>query len=563
MLAACVTAAVTLATALLVWSDPTPQTVLLLVGAVVVGGVPALSGLGVARHDPGSALSFLLVLPGLQASLVALEWVYTAESRGPVFGSAYLLAASQGAWVLIFVVIAVPLLFFPTGHLSRRSKRVLLGLIVSDAVVFIVVAAAAPGPFLPPNEGAPHVFGTLPDVVAGVLAVGSLVLLPASLIAVAVLLFRRHRAGVGAARRQLRWLSLVAMLLPLSLLAGWVSYLVVGSADAVLLTGLVAAYVALPLLMAAAVVRPELFDPTRLLATATGHMVVTAGLLAVFTGVTAITGLFLAQGAPEIALAATAACATGLSRVRSRVQRSVDRWLYPARQVAFAAIADLQRDIVTGTAEPEDLQTRLRRALRDDTLVVTYRDVADEMRGGGRRVGPNGARPTHIWLGTQAIGTLASQGNLSPELLGDIAEHVASRRPPYRSVFTSRQVTSTRTSKRRRTTSPPKRSPMPSSTPAPTTSPWMSTPARDSCASRSQTTAPEGRSPRPGQDWPGSVTASALTADDCSSTAVSAAEPSSRRCCRAPRDRRGLHPLPGGARELAPGRGPRHRGECQ
>lgn len=422
-LAACLTAAATLATALLVWFEPTPANVLLLLGALVVGGVPALSGLWIARHDPRSALAYLLVLPGLLAALVALEGVDTGQSHGPLSRSPYLVAASQGAWVLIFVVIAVPLLFFPTGHLSRRSERVLLGLIVGDAVLFIVVAAAAPGPFLPPDERAPHVFGTLPEVVAGVLALGSLVLLPVTLIVVAALLFRRHRTSVGAARRQFRWLSLVALLVPLSLLAGWVSYVFVGTADAVLLTGLVAAYVALPLLMAAAVVRPELFDPTRLLATATGHMVVTAVLLAVFTGVTAVTGLFLAQGAPEIALAATAACATVLSRVRSRVQRSVDRWLFPARQVAFAAIADLQRDIVTGAAEPEDLQTRLRRALRDETLVVAYRDVADETRGGGD--GPEAVRPTDIRLGTQAIGTLASQGSLSPELLGDIAERVA------------------------------------------------------------------------------------------------------------------------------------------
>lgn len=427
VIAACLTAAVAFTTGVLAWSHPTPQNLLLFLAAVVVGGVPTLSGLWVARHEPGSALAYLLILPGLQAALLTLEGVSTATNSGRVPGGAYLTAASQGAWVLIYVVITVPLLFFPTGHLSSRFERTLLGLIACDAVVFIAVAATAPGPFLPPNELAPHVFGTLPNVVADVLAVGALVLLPLTLIAVAAHLFRRHRASVGATRRQFRWLSLGAGLLPLTLLAGWVSYVVVGNADAVLLTGLAAAYIALPTLMATAVVRPELFDPARMLATATMHMTVTAGLLAVFTGVTAITGLVLARGAPEVALAATAGCALGLARVRSRLQRSVDHWLYPARQAAFAAIEDLQRDILTGRAEPEELQARLRRALRDDTLAVAYRDVADETRPGDseRHDMLAGTRSMDIWLGTQAIGTLATRGDLSPELLRDIAQRMA------------------------------------------------------------------------------------------------------------------------------------------
>ncbi|MEP7369812.1 MAG: ATP-binding protein [Dermatophilaceae bacterium] len=427
VLAACLTAAVAIATGLLAWSEPIPKNLLLFFAALVVGGVPALSGLWVARHDPGSALAYLLVLPGLQAALLALEGVSTAIVPGGVPGGPYVTAASQGAWVLIYVVISVPLLFFPAGRLSSRFERVILGLIVGDAVVFVAVAATAPGPFLPPNEFSPHVLGTLPTNLSRVLAVTALVLLPLTLAAVAVRLFRRHRERVGATRRQFRWLSLVAALLPLTLLAGWFSYLVVGNADAVLLAGLTTAYVALPALMAAAVVRPQLFDPARLLATAFGHMVVTAGLLAVFTGVTAIAGLFLAQGAPEVALAVTAAVALALSKVRNRVQQSVDRWLYPARQVAFAAIADLQRDIVTGRAEPEDLQAHLRRALRDNSLLVAYRDVTVDQ--GGSDIDPHvwleGSRSTEVWLGSQAIGTLTTRADLSPELLSDIAECTA------------------------------------------------------------------------------------------------------------------------------------------
>lgn len=425
--AACLTAAVVFATGLLAWAHPTPRNWLMVLAAVVVGGIPALSGLWVAAHEPGSALAYLLVLPGLQAALLALQGVAATVHPLQVAGGDYFTAASQGAWVFLYVAITVPLLFFPSGHLTTRHERALLGLLVGDAVAFAVVAAAAPGPFLPPDELAPHAFGTLPTALAAVLGAGALALLPLTLAAVAVHLFRRQRASIGATRRQFRWLSLGAGVLPLTLLAGWASYVVLGTADAVVLIGLTTAYVALPALMAIAVVRPELYDPARLLATATVHMMVTAGLLAVFTSVTALAGLMLAQGAPEVALAATAACALSLATVRRRLQRPVDRWLYPARQVAFAAIADLQRDILTGTAEPEELQTRLARALRDDTLVVEYRAPAQgDPRGvDQQREGRAGTRSTDILLGTQVVGTLTSRADLSSELLADIAERMA------------------------------------------------------------------------------------------------------------------------------------------
>ena len=94
--AACLTAAVVLVTGLLAGSDPTPQRSLLFLAALVVGGIPTLSGLRVARHDAGSALSYLLILPGLQAALLCLEGVSTSLDPGRMPGGDYAIAASQG-----------------------------------------------------------------------------------------------------------------------------------------------------------------------------------------------------------------------------------------------------------------------------------------------------------------------------------------------------------------------------------------------------------------------------------------------------------------------------------
>ncbi len=425
MLAAGLTAAVVIRTALLAVSEPSPSNVLWVLACVVVGGIPALSGWWTSRHQPDGFLGCVLVLPGLLAASTILEIVTAAVEPAKVATDAYVVAASQGTWIFIYVVIALPMLLFPDGHLSTRSAKTLCALILGDAVVFVAVAAVAPGPFLPPDELSPHVFGTLPARVADIVSGLALALLPTALIALCVTLARRRRAAVGPRRRQYGWLALGAALVWLTLLATWASYLVTGNADVVLVIGLGATYTVLPLLIATAVVRPDLFDPDRLLTTATVHLTVTALLLAVFTGVTAVAGLLLARGAPEIAVAATALCALAMAPVRARLQQSVDRWLYPARQAAFAAITGLQADILRGLAQPEEVEARLRDALHDDTLSIRYRSpytgVLVDTRGEAVSQ-PQAARHTDVWLGNQRIGTLSTtHAQVSAELLRDIA----------------------------------------------------------------------------------------------------------------------------------------------
>ena len=424
MLAAALTAAIVIRTVLLTVSEPSLSNVLWVLACLVVGGIPALSGWWTSRHQPDGFLGCLLVLPGLQAALMILAIVTAAVETVRVPTNDYLVAASQGTWIFIYVVIALPLLFFPDGHLGTRSARTLFALILGDAVVFVAVAAVAPGPFLAPDELAPHVFGTLPAQIADILTGVSLALLPTTLIALFVTLARRRHAAVGPRRRQYGWLALGAALVWLTMLATWASYVLTGNADLVLVVGLGTTYTLLPLLIATAVVRPDLFDPDRLLTTATVHLAVSALLLAVFTGVTTLAGLVLVRGAPEIAVAATALCALGIAPVRARLQQSVDRRLYPARQAAYAAISGLQADTLTGAAQPEQLEDRLRHALHDDTLSIRYLSpFAGALVDAQGEVVPQPStdRHTGVWLGTQQIGTLSTDAQISPELLRDIA----------------------------------------------------------------------------------------------------------------------------------------------
>ena len=185
-------------------------------------------------------------------------------------------------------------------------------------------------------------------------------------------LTRRYRASGPGRRRQYRWLTLAATLLPVTILGTWISYALIGSADAVLAIGLGITYLALPTLIAVAVRRPDLFDADRALVATVTRSIILAGLLTVYTAVNALAGLVLSARSPAVAIAVTAGAAVLLAPLGRRLQRRVDARLYPARHAAFEAIADLHRETLLAQAGPEQLQQRLRDALADPTLVVGY-----------------------------------------------------------------------------------------------------------------------------------------------------------------------------------------------
>ncbi len=419
------TAAVELVSTALVITAPTDRGVLLLGVAVVLGTVPALAGLRVARSHRGGILGPLLVLPGLLADLILLSALLPSDPPDSLGGSGdAITVALQGAWVLVYVVIALPLLYFPSGRVATGFGRWLVRLVLADAVVFMTVAATAPGPFLPPNEGTPHVFGTMPGTLATVLTVISLPGLLLTLIALTIHLVRQYHSGDDADRRRFRWASLGAGLLPATLLATWLSYAVTGNAIVVLVAGLTTAYLALPVLLAIGALRPELLDIDHVIAGTAAHAVLTAALLAVYTAVNLVTGQVFVHRAPTVAVAATALCALLLVPARGWIQQRIDRWLYPARKAAYAAIDELYRDTVRARARPEQLQTRLREALREESVIVGYRSPVhgDLVDGAGVTLtAPDGWHLVPMSLGGESIGALVAPPTSSEGLLRDVA----------------------------------------------------------------------------------------------------------------------------------------------
>jgi hypothetical protein len=332
--------------------------------ALALAGTPTVLGLLVARRRPEHAMGPLLAATGLTSALqLSGEAWQAAFPNRPAPGWDYLVATGQGTWVLWFVPIAALLLFFPDGRLSSRANRWLLAALLVDAAVFMVVATTAPGPYLPPNQTSPHVLGTMPAALATVLAAVTLPGLLLVLVLCVASLIRHFRRGDDRLRAQIKWLALAGMALPVTLLGTWAGYLLLGQGGVPVVVGLTLSYVAVPTVITIAVLRPDLYDVDRLIASTVTHAGLSGVLLALFTVTTFAGGLLIAHGSTIGAVGATAICALVLTPLRHGLQRTVDHRLYPARQAAIAAVERLRRRTATVQERPEQLQAVLREAV--------------------------------------------------------------------------------------------------------------------------------------------------------------------------------------------------------
>ena len=399
--------------------------------AGVLLSLPSIGlGLVIAYRWPGNPVGALLTFVGFAIATVPSMETYIAATRAHPDALALpgiVIPLDQGVWMLMYLPIALLMLFFPDGRLPSRRWRWVAGALVADFVLFDLLGAMAPGPFTPPNQNAPHALGTLPDTVLPLaiplvfaLLLGFMGLLIAS--ASAMVLKYRKAAGDPVRRAQLKWFAVTGLWLPLTLLLCWSSYLLFDVPDLALI-GLYGLFITIPVATSIALLRYDLYDIDKAISTAITYGVVTAVLLGVYMLVSFLGGLLIGQGSAAAAAGATAVCAAALMPVRARVQRVLDRRMYPQRRAALEAIEDLRRRTHNGEAEPEGLQAALQRALRDPLMRVTYRlpGTPGLVDSTGEEVTVADAHPTPIVLSGQEIGALIRGGVGSSQLLREIA----------------------------------------------------------------------------------------------------------------------------------------------
>jgi signal transduction histidine kinase len=379
----------------------------------------SIAAILVERRRPTGRLGTMLALAGGLPSVALLGDIF---KHGP--GGAYALAISQGSWVLLYLAAALLVLHFPTGRLRGRDRWLAAAIIV-DAVVFMTIGALSPNPYPAPFTHSPHVFGQMPHWLQNALLVVSLPGVLVTLILTIVSVVRRFRRSTADLRTQMQWLALGGMLLPLTLIVGWASYVTIDVADVVVLIGLVIANAAIPAVIGIAVLRPQLFDVNRVLASTAAHAAATVVVLSVFTAAVLTAGLLLPGDSVLAAVAATSLCALVLAPLRTRLQRFVDRWFYPARLAALAAIDELTRQTATTLARPETLEPVLQRALADPSLRLGLAtgDAGGlvDLAGEQLAVGP---AEVPVMLGGERIGAISAAGT-SRVLLREIAAAAA------------------------------------------------------------------------------------------------------------------------------------------
>src|SRR3954447_381514 len=402
------------------------------IGIALIGGAAAASsaglGLAVARRTPRNVVGVLLVLVGLTIAFTAarlIGWQVLAAHPETAATLEWLVALLAESSVWLFVALSLLLLYFPDGRLPGPRWRPAALLLVAAAFVHHAYGAVDPAPFAAPLEGLDHPFGPPSLAIDVVATIAELVLL-VGLIACAASLVVRFRRSGELRRRQLKWLVLAGGAGPRFIVVCLTEVVLLGHAGWVSVAVGVAGGFGIPIAIAIAMLRHDLYDVDRALAGTVAFVVMSAMLVAIFAAASFAGGVLLGRDSTVAAAAATTLCAVVLLPLRSRVQRRVDRRLYPLRQAALSAIVELQRGIHAGEARPEQLAPRLRGALRDPGQRVGYL-----IPGGTGLVDESGetldvAATVPVLMSGAPIGALVGGSPLlSSELLREVADAAA------------------------------------------------------------------------------------------------------------------------------------------
>ncbi|HEU5484838.1 MAG TPA: sensor histidine kinase [Microlunatus sp.] len=390
-------------------------------GLAVVPACSALSILIVRRPD-GAVVGDLLGLLALTIShVVAKEaWLQWLGTSGRPEQQAWLVAVTaENAW-WVLGSFSLLLLYFPDGRLPSRRWVWVPPALVLCVVSVQTYGAFDPGPYRPPVQHLEHPFGD-PPVAIDLLSALFFPML-GLFVACAVSLLLRYRRSDRVRRQQIKWLALTGIGLPLYPLLCGLEILVWGHPLWFSTTIGLASLVATPIAAGIAVLRYDLFDVDKALAFAVTWSVLTTLLLGTYAVVSSIVGVAVGRDSTAGAALGTAAAAVALLPALRTVRGAVDARLYPLRRAALTAVDELHRQVSAGQARPEELESRLRGALRDPTLRVGFR-----VPGGGACLDESGspvpaADGVAVLLDGERTGVVVpGSGPASAELLSEVA----------------------------------------------------------------------------------------------------------------------------------------------
>ena len=287
-------------------------------------------------HRGGNRVGWIFLLAGFGLALLAFSSGYAEYAL--VYRTGALPAATVVAWLgelvwLPQLVLATMFLFllFPDGRLLSRRWRKVADLGVVGVLLIEASVLFEPTLYSYPKLRAP-LAGLLSETSINVLAsVGSLVLLPAMLLALGSVVVRYRRAE-SVARQQIKWFTYAAAAFLAAQIAFNVLELGRDNVIAQVLSGLSALLI--PGSVAIAISKYRLYDIDVIINRTLVYGLLTASLAAIYATLIVVSQtIVLRAGAteevPDVAVAASTLAAAALFQpLRRRIQGFIDRRFY-------------------------------------------------------------------------------------------------------------------------------------------------------------------------------------------------------------------------------------------
>ncbi|GAA3612481.1 sensor histidine kinase [Microlunatus ginsengisoli] len=287
---------------------------------------------------------------------------YSASLTSPLPLAHVLRPIAVGLWPLSLVGVFALLMVFPDGR--RRGW-------LWAAAPFAY--AAATGILIFALWGARNDEGR-------VIAVQSPVQLAANVAGIAVIaaclaigiasVIGAYRSGAERRRRQIRWLVLAGTTTGFLLIAGWIGGAVGLPVAAVYAPVLLSVVVLLPLSVGIAVLRHDLFDVDRLLSESASWAVTLLVSAAAFAAVVFLVSRSLGPAIGIAPVAAAFVVSLLLLPMHRYLTALISRLVDRDRTAAVGAVQRFTADVRAGRCQPEEIQSVLRAAQRDDELRV-------------------------------------------------------------------------------------------------------------------------------------------------------------------------------------------------
>jgi two-component system NarL family sensor kinase len=302
-----------------------------LVTNTAMGSAFAVCGVVVARHRPTNPIGWLFLAFG-SAHLTTAATVpiiaYGSAHSWPLAVLEGLMAVYTIAWpfgIGLFMPLALQL--FPTGRPVSPRWRPLVWATVAAGLFFVLWLGTGPGEAsVAGREIDPAVRWT--DQPAWLLVASPMVL--AVYLAVVAGLVVRYARGDELVRRQLLWLVLAVVAM---LVVNWPRWVLNDDGGILFLL----AVPAIPLAVAIAIVRHQLFDIQLVVSRAVLYGLLTLGVTGVYAALVALLDRLIRDAnAPVLA---TVVIALGFNPVRQRLQRVVDRAFYGTRGDPVRAVS--------------------------------------------------------------------------------------------------------------------------------------------------------------------------------------------------------------------------------